>query len=80
MQIIGKDLFRLLKEHMGGNFNSFVTEKLKLVPGDITCQNLGLKDPILREEICSQTHVIVNFAATTNFDERYTYVHRSLLS
>ncbi|XP_054813878.1 fatty acyl-CoA reductase 3-like [Prosopis cineraria] len=70
-EIIGKDLFKLLKEKLGANFNSLVSEKLVLVPGDITCEDLGLKDSILREEICSQTDVIVNLAATTNFDERY---------
>ncbi|KAK4255224.1 hypothetical protein QN277_008247 [Acacia crassicarpa] len=70
-EIIGKDLFKLLKEKLGPNFTSFVSEKLVLVPGDISCEDLGLKDSILREEIISQTDVIVNLAATTNFDERY---------
>lgn len=66
-----KDLFRLLKENVGAKFNAFVSEKLTLVPGDISQEDFNLKDPILREEICSQTHCIINFAATTNFDERY---------
>ncbi|RDX61886.1 Fatty acyl-CoA reductase 3, partial [Mucuna pruriens] len=70
-EIIEKDLFRLLKEKVGTRFNSFVSEKLTLVPGDISEDDLNLKDPILRKEICNQTHVIVNLAATTNFDERY---------
>ncbi|KAF7805696.1 Fatty acyl-CoA reductase 3 [Senna tora] len=70
-EIIGKDLFRLLKEKLGGNFNSFISEKSTLVPGDISQEGLGLKDSILREEICNQTDVIINLAATTNFDERY---------
>lgn len=55
---------------MGANFKSFISEKLTLVPGDITYEDLGLKDSILREDICNQTDVIVNLAATTNFDER----------
>ncbi|XP_019453889.1 PREDICTED: alcohol-forming fatty acyl-CoA reductase-like [Lupinus angustifolius] len=70
-EIIGKDLFRLLKEKVGPNFNSFLSEKLTLVPGDISRQDLGLEDFILREEIYNQTDVIINLAATTNFDERY---------
>ncbi|KAI4322400.1 hypothetical protein L6164_022101 [Bauhinia variegata] len=70
-EIIGKDLFKFLKEKLGANFNSFISEKLTLVPGDISCEDLGLKDSILRDEILNQTHVIVNLAATTNFDERY---------
>lgn len=51
--------------------NSIVSEKLTVVPGDISKENLGLKDSDLREEILSQVDVIVNLAATTNFDERY---------
>ncbi|RDX58129.1 Fatty acyl-CoA reductase 3, partial [Mucuna pruriens] len=70
-EIIGKDLFRVLKEKLGANFNSFVSKKLTLVPGDISREDLGLEDSILREEIYNQTDVIVNLAATTNFDERY---------
>ncbi|KAJ1440661.1 hypothetical protein SESBI_01727 [Sesbania bispinosa] len=70
-EIIRKDLFRLLKENLGAKFNTFVSEKLTLVPGDISQEDLNLKDSILREEICNQIDVIVNLAATTNFDERY---------
>ncbi|XP_020214058.1 fatty acyl-CoA reductase 3 [Cajanus cajan] len=70
-EIIGKDLFRLLKEKLGANFNSFVSTKLTLVPGDISREDLGLEDSILREQIYDQTDVIINLAATTNFDERY---------
>ncbi|KAL5169745.1 Alcohol-forming fatty acyl-CoA reductase [Glycine soja] len=70
-EIIGKDLFRVLKEKLGANFNSFVSKKLTLVPGDISREDLGLEDSILREEIYDQTDVIINLAATTNFDERY---------
>lgn len=61
----------MLKEKLGANFKSFISEKLTLVPGDISIEDLGLKDSILREDICNQTDVIVNLAATTNFDERY---------
>jgi len=55
---------------MGANFNSLILEKLTLVPGDISREDLGLEDTILREEIYDQTDVIINLAATTNFDER----------
>ncbi|CAJ2660163.1 unnamed protein product [Trifolium pratense] len=70
-EILAKDLFNLLKEKMGTNFKSFISEKLTLVPGDISCEDLGLKDFNVREDIFSQTDVIINLAATTNFDERY---------
>ncbi|XP_027343512.1 fatty acyl-CoA reductase 3-like [Abrus precatorius] len=70
-EIIAKDLFNVLKEKLGANFKSFISEKLTVVPGDITYEDLSLNDSLLREEICNQTDVIVNLAATTNFDERY---------
>ncbi|WJX68164.1 factor arrest protein 3 [Trifolium repens] len=70
-EIVGKDLFKLLKENQGAKFNSFVFEKITLVPGDISQESLNLNDSILEEEICNQTDVIVNLAATTKFDERY---------
>ncbi|KAL1324904.1 alcohol-forming fatty acyl-CoA reductase [Arachis hypogaea] len=70
-EIISKDLFRLLKETLGANFNSFVSEKLSVMPGDISQENLDLKDTILRDQIYNQINVIVNIAATTKYDERY---------
>ncbi|KAL5081889.1 hypothetical protein RYX36_010310 [Vicia faba] len=42
-----------------------------MVAGDIACEDLGLKDSILRRDILSQTDVIINLAATTKFNERY---------
>ncbi|XP_004506277.1 fatty acyl-CoA reductase 3-like [Cicer arietinum] len=70
-EIIGKELFRLLKEKMGKNFTTFLSEKLTLIPGDVSLEDLGLKDSIIKEEIYNHTDVIVNLAANTNFDERY---------
>jgi fatty acyl-CoA reductase len=71
MKIIGKDLFKLLKENHGTKFNSFIFEKLTIISGDISQEVLDLKESILEEEICNQTNIIVNLAATTKFDERY---------
>ncbi|GLT48745.1 hypothetical protein SLA2020_223530 [Shorea laevis] len=70
-EIIGKDLFKVLMEKCGTNFSSLISEKTTLVPGDITCEDLGLKDPNLVEEMCKELDVVINLAATTNFDERY---------
>lgn len=69
----------MLKEKLGSNFKSFIAEKVTLVPGDITYEGLGLKDSTLREEICNQTDVIVNLAATTNFDERLHFFWANLI-
>lgn len=70
--VIEKELFRVLKEKWGSSFNSRIMEKVTLVAGDITMDDLGVKDSELRHKILSQVDVIVNLAATTNFDERYT--------
>lgn len=70
-QILKKDLFKLLKEIHGEKFNSFISEKVTVVPGDISQEEFNLKDPNLVKELYSEINVIVNLAATTNFDERY---------
>ncbi|KAJ4724785.1 Fatty acyl-CoA reductase [Melia azedarach] len=71
-EIIGKDLFRVLKEKSGSQFNSIISEKIALVPGDISREDLGLHQySNLREEMLNELDVVINLAATTNFDERY---------
>ena len=59
---------------MGANFGSFVREKMTVMAGDITREDLGLDDLKLKEEMLSEIDVIVNLAATTNFDERFVVV------
>ncbi|KAJ9188692.1 hypothetical protein P3X46_000062 [Hevea brasiliensis] len=71
-EVIGKDLFRLVKEKWGANLNSFISKKIVLVPGDISYGvDLGVKESYLKDEMWRELDVIVNLAATTNFDERY---------
>lgn len=70
-EVICKDLFKVLKQKMGANFSTYIAEKVTAVPGDITCKDLGIKEPGLMEELLRDIDVIVNLAATTNFDERY---------
>lgn len=67
-------MFKLLKENHGAKFNSFISEKVTMVPGDISQENFNLKDSNLLQELYNKTDVIVNLAATTNFDERYSYL------
>lgn len=69
--MIGKELFRVLREKWGSNLTTFLSEKLTPVPGDISCHDLGVADSNLRQEMCTQVDIVVNLAATTNFDERY---------
>ncbi|KAK4760567.1 hypothetical protein SAY87_005460 [Trapa incisa] len=71
-EVISKELFRVLKEKLGAvKLNALISEKVVMVPGDITCEDLGVKDSFLIEQMWSQVDVVVNLAATTNFDERY---------
>ena len=70
VQIIGKELFKVLKEKNGANLSSLIAEKVRVVAGDITFENLGVKDLSLLEEMLTGIDVVVNLAATTNFDER----------
>lgn len=58
---------------MGSNFNSFISEKISVVAGDITCEDLGIKECNIKEQLWREIDVIVNLAATTNFDERYPF-------
>ncbi|KAJ9699471.1 hypothetical protein PVL29_008185 [Vitis rotundifolia] len=66
-----KELFRVLRDKWGSNLNSFISEKVTPIPGDISCENLGVTNLNLREEIWREVDVILNLAATTKFDERY---------
>ena len=70
MQILGKDLYRVLKEKYGPNLNQLTSEKVTVVSGDISLEDLGLQDTDLEHEMIHQVDAIVNLAATTKFDER----------
>ncbi|EEF33299.1 oxidoreductase, putative [Ricinus communis] len=70
-EVIGKDLFKGVREKYGSSLNSFVSEKMTPIPGDISREDLGIEDFNLRDEILKDIDVVINFAATTNFDERY---------
>ncbi|KAM7272419.1 hypothetical protein ACFE04_027082 [Oxalis oulophora] len=70
-EILKKDLFKVLKEKEGANFSNLISEKTTLVLGDISMEDLGLKDPEIEQEMLNELDAIVNLAATTSFDERY---------
>ena len=71
-QVIGKDLFKVLKQKMNANFECFISKTVTVVPGDITHKDLGIKDSNLEEELLRDVDVVVNLAATTKFIERYS--------
>ncbi|KAG7559655.1 Fatty acyl-CoA reductase C-terminal [Arabidopsis thaliana x Arabidopsis arenosa] len=67
-----KDLFKVLRENLGDEkLNTLLSEKVVPVAGDIAMDHLGMKDSKLRECIQQEIDIVVNVAATTNFDERY---------
>ncbi|XP_057785057.1 fatty acyl-CoA reductase 3-like [Salvia miltiorrhiza] len=64
------ELFKVVREKYGAKLDSIIKEKVSVVCGDITRDCLGLETSIL-EEVFGQVDIIINSAATTNFDERY---------
>nr|GMD19132.1 alcohol-forming fatty acyl-CoA reductase-like [Ipomoea batatas] len=68
LKIMGKEIFQILKEKCG---NSVIFEKVTVVAGDVSCENLGVKDSHLLTRMLSEVDAVVNLAATTKFDERY---------
>ncbi|PKI70549.1 hypothetical protein CRG98_009054 [Punica granatum] len=46
-------------------------EKIVAVAGDVSCENLGIRDSQMSKEVQEEIDIIVNSAATTNFNERY---------
>jgi fatty acyl-CoA reductase len=69
-QVIGKDLFRVVREKWGANLDSFISEKIIAVPGDVSYENLGVQDCEQRKDMWKEIDIILNSAATTAFDER----------
>lgn len=70
-EVIGKELFKVLKEKHGASFNSFISDKVCPIAGDIIHENFGIGDSNLLEKLWKEVDIVINVAATTNFDERY---------
>ncbi|XP_022996086.1 fatty acyl-CoA reductase 3-like, partial [Cucurbita maxima] len=70
-EVIEKDLFQVLRKKLGANLNTLISEKICLVPGEISLSQMGLKDSIWVDQMKNQVEIVINLAATTNFDERY---------
>ncbi|KAL3725480.1 hypothetical protein ACJRO7_030499 [Eucalyptus globulus] len=64
-ELIEKKLFDILREEWAENFNSIV-EKLSPIPGDVSCENLGVHDFDLRLEMWREIDIIVSSAMTTS--------------
>ncbi|KAF7835909.1 fatty acyl-CoA reductase 2-like [Senna tora] len=63
-----------VKEVHGEKYEEFMMKKLVAIPGNICESDLGI-DPLTANHIANNVHVIVNSAATTNFDERSQHLN-----
>ncbi|XP_062086569.1 putative fatty acyl-CoA reductase 7 [Humulus lupulus] len=70
-EVIGKEVFRVLREERGKDFDAFINEKLIAVAGDIAYEDLRIEDVNLRHQLWDNLDIILNSAATTDFYERY---------
>ncbi|KAF8759268.1 hypothetical protein HU200_010304 [Digitaria exilis] len=69
-EVVGKELFGVLREKHGDGFRSFIKEKISPLAGDMTHENLGVESTRAKQ-LFQEIDVIVNGAAITNFYERY---------
>ncbi|XP_048501637.1 fatty acyl-CoA reductase 3 [Beta vulgaris subsp. vulgaris] len=69
-EVLGKELFKVLREKWGSDFDSFVSEKIIAVAGDASYENLGLAADQI-EEMYENIDIVINVAAATKFKERY---------
>ncbi|GLJ37424.1 hypothetical protein SUGI_0760310 [Cryptomeria japonica] len=70
-EMIFTELFRLLQDRYGGEYENFMAQKIIPVVGDVSIDDyLGIEEE-QRDEICSKVDIVVNLAATTKFYERY---------
>ncbi|KAI5013874.1 hypothetical protein ZWY2020_051269 [Hordeum vulgare] len=66
-EVVGSELFGLVRQKHGDGFESFMRDKIVPLAGDVTLEDFGVHEETLKEEL----DVIVNVAATTSFYERY---------
>ncbi|XP_057538664.1 fatty acyl-CoA reductase 3-like isoform X2 [Amaranthus tricolor] len=69
-EVLGKELFKVLREKLGASFEGFMLEKLSAVAGDTSYDNLGLTHHQLNQ-MYEDIDIVINVAATTKFWERY---------
>ncbi|AES88362.2 putative alcohol-forming fatty acyl-CoA reductase [Medicago truncatula] len=70
-EVFQTDLFRVLRDKLGGGFNSFISKKVVAVAGDAAVENLGIKDNTILNVMFEEIDLIVHSAGTTNFNERF---------
>ncbi|KAI4313479.1 hypothetical protein L6164_026458 [Bauhinia variegata] len=53
-----KDLFKVLRDKLGDDFGSFISKKVTAVIGDVSSENLGIKDVTMREKILEEIDIV----------------------
>ncbi|EMS66724.1 Fatty acyl-CoA reductase 1 [Triticum urartu] len=69
-EVVGTELFDVLRSRHGADFNSLIKDKIFPLAGDIVYENCALPSSTI-EQISKEIDVIVSVAATTSFYERY---------
>ncbi|RZC90085.1 hypothetical protein C5167_044713 [Papaver somniferum] len=57
--VTGKEVFRVLRKKHGLGFDSFISEKVTPVFGDISLENLGIKDSVLYKKIHKEVETLL---------------------
>ncbi|XP_037450093.1 probable fatty acyl-CoA reductase 4 [Triticum dicoccoides] len=71
-EVVGKELFRVLRQRHGSGFDAFIAEKVVALAGDVRHEGFGVEAETLHElRLTDELNIIINSAATTNFYERY---------
>ncbi|MCL7037983.1 hypothetical protein MKW94_014871 [Papaver nudicaule] len=70
--VTGKELFKVLRKKHGYRFDSFISKKVTPIFGDVSLENLGINDSDLEKKMHKEINLVANFAATTNFNDRYS--------
>ncbi|VAH12384.1 unnamed protein product [Triticum turgidum subsp. durum] len=68
-EVVGTELFDVLRSKHGADFNSLMKDKIFPLAGDMVCENCALPSSTI-EQISKEIDVIVSVAATTSFYER----------
>ena len=71
-EIFSSSIFSRLRTRHGQGFEAFVREKIEILPGDLTCRDLGLPKHLLHK-FDWEIDLIINLAALVGFDERVDY-------
>ena len=67
-KIFASNLFDSLREQLADGFDSFITDKVTVVDGELTAYQFGLSDDAF-SELANQLDLIINSAASVNFRE-----------